>query len=311
MSLVGIESVIYGIEDFDAGKKFWTDFGLKLASDEAGQTVFQTVEGATVVLRPADDPSLPEPVVDGPTVREVIWGVDTPAALDALADKLAADQEIRRDDDGTVHFKDPQGYTMGLRVSQLDKIEASDAPTTGYNAAGLLGRLNERAKFYDKAEPQHLAHVVFRTPNLEETRKFYEDMLDMRVTDIYRNRGYFLRCDGSLDHHHLFLFNPDDTPGFHHVAFEVRDIHEVFGGGLHMTNQGWETHIGPGRHTVTSAYFWYLKNPCGGAAEYDFDTDVCDDNWQPKVFEPTPESFAEWAMADGIEPYGGIQTAKA
>jgi len=311
MSLVGIESVTYGIDDFEACTRFWNDFGLSLATEASDKVVFKTIEGAEIVLRHRTDPDLPHAIVDGPTMREVIWGVDTQDSLNDLADRLAADQEIQRDPDGTVHFTDPQGYRMGLRISQLRKIETTEEPTTGYNAAGLLGRLNERAKFYEKAEPMHLAHVVFRAPNLKETQQFYVDKLDMRVTDVYRDRGYFLRCDGSLDHHHLFLFNPDDSVGFHHAAFEVRDIHEVFGGGLHMTNKGWETHIGPGRHAVTSAYFWYLKNPCGGAAEYDFDTDVCDDNWEPKIFEPTPESFAEWAMADGIEPYGGIQTAKA
>ena len=84
-----------------------------------------------------------------------------------------------------------------------------------------------------------------------------------------------------------------------------------FGGGLHMTGQGWQTHIGPGRHPVSSAYFWYFKNPCGGAAEYDFDTDMITDAWQPREFEPTPDTFAEWAYPDGARRFTGIQTARA
>jgi catechol 2,3-dioxygenase-like lactoylglutathione lyase family enzyme len=311
MSILGIEKVIYGVDDFAQCTKFWSDFGLQKRAATKTEVQFETTEGASVILRAIDDPNLPAPVSDGPTMREVIWGVDTAAALRTYADRISADQDIVRDEDGTIHFKDPEGYAMGLQVSSLNPVKTVTSSTTKYNGAGLVGRINERALFYDKAVPQHLAHVVFKAPNLEKTRDFYVEKLDMRVTDIYRDRGYFLRCDGALDHHHLFLFKPDDKLGFHHVAFEVRDFHEVFGGGLHMTSQGWKTHLGPGRHGVTSAYFWYLKNPCGGAAEYDFDTDVCDDDWTPNVFEQTAQSFAEWTMPEGIEPYGGVQKSRA
>ena len=40
-----------------------------------------------------------------------------------------------------------------------------------------------------------------------------------------------------------------------HVAYTVRDIHEVLGGGLHISRQGWKTQLGPGRHPISSAYF--------------------------------------------------------
>jgi hypothetical protein len=77
-----------------------------------------------------------------------------------------------------------------------------------------------------------------------------------------------------------------------------------------MDKRGWETHIGPGRHPVSSAYFWYFVNPCGGSAEYDFDADICTEAWEARYFPPTPESFAEWALPKGIEAvsYRGGQT---
>jgi hypothetical protein len=137
------------------------------------------------------------------------------------------------------------------------------------------------------------------------------DRLGFKVTDWYPERGYFTRCPASHEHHNLFLLKAGDALGFHHVAFEVRDIHEVFGGGLHMTDRGWKTHLGPGRHPISSCYFWYFRNPCGGAAEYDSDSDYVTDEWVPKEWEATPESFAEWAYAEGAERYSGIQTGKA
>ena len=86
---------------------------------------------------------------------------------------------------------------------------------------------------------------------------------------------------------------------FHHVAFEVRDIHEVFGGGIAFGNKGWDTAVGPGRHPVSSAYFWYFKNPLGGAIEYFSDTDVATEHWQAVDF--AEGRFSEWHLAEGIK----------
>ena len=89
--------------------------------------------------------------------------------------------------------------------------------------------------------------------------------------------------------------------GLNHVAFTVRDIHEVFGGGMHMSRTGWDTQLGPGRHPISSAYFWYFKNPAGGLIEYYADEDQLDAHWEPREFEPGPTMFAEWAIEGGID----------
>jgi len=122
------------------------------------------------------------------------------------------------------------------------------------------------------------------------------------VSDSYPEAGYFLRCRKEGGHHNLFLLKtPDNKRGLNHVAFTVRDIHEVFGGGLHMSRRGWPTQIGPGRHPISSAYFWYFHNPCGGLAEYYADEDYCTDDWQPKEWQRSPANYAEWAIAGGID----------
>ena len=79
------------------------------------------------------------------------------------------------------------------------------------------------------------------------------------------------------------------------------DIHEVFGGGLHFSRCGWETQLGPGRHPISSAYFWYFKNPAGGLIEYYADEDQLTADWQPREFEPGPTVFAEWAVDGGLD----------
>ena len=60
----------------------------------------------------------------------------------------------------------------------------------------------------------------------------------------------------------MFLLQPPvPKRGLHHVAFAVRDIHEVFGGGLHISQCGWETELGPGRHPISSAIFLVREEP--------------------------------------------------
>jgi hypothetical protein len=85
------------------------------------------------------------------------------------------------------------------------------------------------------------------------------------------------------------------------VAFTVRDLYEVVGGGLHMARCGWETQVGPGRHPISSSMFWYLKSPAGALCEYYADEDVLTESWKPRDFEPKPEMFAEWAIAGGLD----------
>jgi catechol 2,3-dioxygenase-like lactoylglutathione lyase family enzyme len=179
---------------------------------------------------------------------------------------------------------------------------------------GRVARLNKRGRAYKSAEPLEMTHVVFMVPDTGTELKFYVDRLGFRLSDGYPGRGCFLRGRASHNHHNLFLLNPGgkgERFGFHHVAFELANIHELFGGGLNMTRKGWKTMLGPGRHPISSCYFWYFLNPGGGGAEYDFDSDVVDENWVAREFEQTPEAFAEWCLAAGTEEsllYKGVQT---
>ena len=303
MKILGPESVTFGVDDMAPARKFWTDFGLSKVEDTADRLVFETVEGTTIEVRPSTAPDLPPGVVSGNTAREIAWGVETEAELDEAATRLGklTDVDVA---DGVVRAVDPNGYAIALKLSRRRPVAATPVD---YNKPALPGRIDRRADIYERATPQILAHVVLQAPKLEQAADFYREALDFRLTDIYPARGIFLRANANHEHHNLFLLNSGET-GFHHVAFELRSIHEVFGGGLHMTDQGWETHIGPGRHPVSSAYFWYFRNPCGGAAEYDSDTDHLTDAWVPGEWQPGLDTFAEWAFPSGAARFSGMQT---
>ena len=310
MNHTGIDKVTYGLADIEAGTRFWTDFGLVPVDIGNGHTAFATQNGAVVELRPVDDPALPPPVGDDfkATVREAMFGVRSAEDLNKLAANLSEDREVREDPDGSIHSVDPLGYGLAFRVTQTKSVEA---PELEVNVPGRATRINKRAEKFDKAAPLEMSHIVYVTDDIEPHKEFYVDRLGFKLTDAYPGRGYFTRGAAAHHHHNLFLLNTGaGKRGFHHVAFEVGTIHELFGGGNNMTRQGWETMIGPGRHPISSCYFWYFKNPCGGAAEYDFDSDVVDDNWEAREWESTPENFAEWALGEGMAAemmFKGIQ----
>jgi catechol 2,3-dioxygenase-like lactoylglutathione lyase family enzyme len=206
-----------------------------------------------------------------------------------------------------LHSTDPNGLALGFRVTRKRKIDVQGVPM---NAWGEPGRgTNRRSRFYERAEPVEVGHVVFFTDRLAEMERFYVGTLGFRVSDRYPGRGAFLRCAPEGGHHDLFVLQPPVAKrGLNHVAFTVRDIHEVFGGGLHISRCGWETELGPGRHPISSAYFWYVKNPAGALAEYYTDEDQLDGDWEPREFQQAPEVFAEWAVIGGID--GNSRRAK-
>jgi len=283
MSIEGIDRVTYGVEDLEACRRFFLDWGLKLVREDASGLDFESLNGCELLVRKTDDPSLSPAVEAGSTLREVIWGVSSDADLAAL---------------GSVPKIDPNGFGLGFRVTRKRPIAIEGTPA---NVWGNALRIDTPSPVYDHAEPVEVGHVVFFTDKLAEMTAFYET-LGFCVSDRYPGRGVFLRCAARGGHHDLFLLQlPDGKRGLNHVAFAVRDLHEVVGGGLAMARHGWETQIGPGRHPISSAMFWYFKSPAGGLVEYYTDEDVLTENWTPRDFAPSPEMFAEWAVVGGID----------
>jgi catechol 2,3-dioxygenase-like lactoylglutathione lyase family enzyme len=311
LSITNLEKVTFGVTDMPTSERFWTEFGLERRVDAAtGAVSFAARDGSGVELRAADDPALPPAVEAAPTIREATFGVESQAALDALVDELGTDREVTVDADHTAHTTDPLGFPIAFRVSRRTPVTA---PAAVFNTPGRPDRINTRGRFFDSARPLELTHTVYMIDDPDTVVPFYTERLGFLVSDCYPGRGYFLRGGASNHHHDLFLLNVGGKRGYHHCAFELSTIHELFGGGLNMTRRGWETALGPGRHPISSCYFWYFKCPSGGAAEYDFDSDQVDEHWIPGTFEQTPENFAEWCLAAGMQEsllYKGIQSSR-
>jgi catechol 2,3-dioxygenase-like lactoylglutathione lyase family enzyme len=308
MSITNVEAITYGVEDVETSVRFWQDFGLSPGEEDPCE--FSAQDGSCVIIRPVDDARLPAAKEPGPTLRHVTYGVENAADLEALETALAGGTLGRIDADGLLHAVDPLGNEIAFRVSRRRSVKA---PELRFNTPGRPDRINTRGQFHERAVPLELTHTVYMTEQPEPIVDFYVRKLGFLVSDSYPGIGYFMRGGSSQHHHDLFILAVPGKSGFHHAAFELGSIHELFGGGLNMTRRGWETALGPGRHPISSCYFWYFKCPSGGAAEYDFDTDIVDDNWVPGEFEQTPENFAEWCLAEGMQDsllFKGVQGSK-
>jgi catechol 2,3-dioxygenase-like lactoylglutathione lyase family enzyme len=305
--ITGIDAITYSTDKWDEARQFLNDWGLKELDFSDTAQVFETLSGAQVMVRRPHDAALAPAMEAGPTLREVVWGVDTDAALDLLAKSLPGAIEYcgssyDNHSDALAHRRiaalDPHGLRIVFQPNRQRSVAIQGAASNPY---GNAQRINAPSPVYERATPIEIGHVVLFTDKLAEAVSFYEK-LGFVLSDSYPGRGAFLRCAPTGGHHDLFLLQvPGKATGLNHVAFTVRDIHEVFGGGLAMGRAGWKTQLGPGRHPISSAYFWYFDNPCGGLIEYNADEDHLTQAWQAREFTPGPTVFAEWAIDGGID----------
>jgi len=305
MAIIGIESVLYGVNDVAECTRYFTDFGLPLADRSESHAQFRLEEGSSVIIRHIDDPAIPASSLMGIGVCETIWGVDTQEGLDRLIANMQSDRAVKIDADGTAHCLTDDGQAIGFRLFRKNAVSSAPDPL---NSPGRINRLNVHRKWRVKALPKTILHVVFQTPDFEKSWTFYRERLGFRLSDIQKTFGIFARADGAHDHHNIYFLNANlPFPGFDgklrfdHVNFGVEDLDEVMVGANHMQRQGWPRSVwGLGRHRIASSVFMYLPCPAGGQAEYGADSDMLDDNWIPRVWNPL---FGFFSFITNMPPF--------
>jgi catechol 2,3-dioxygenase-like lactoylglutathione lyase family enzyme len=297
MSIRGIDQITYGVENREQCGKFFDDWGLERIGETTTRTVFETLNGCRVIVADRDAADLPAAFEAGPTLREVLWGVASDADLERLRPVLEKAEGFI-EGNGRIGCTDPNGLAIRFQVTRKREVAVHGCPS---NTWDKRERIDQRGAVYERARPIEVGHVVLFVTDVARAEAFYTG-LGFVASDRYPGRGAFMRCEPRGGHHDLFMLQlPNGKQGLNHVAFTVRDIHEVFGGGLHIDRCGWKTQLGPGRHPISSAYFWYFKCPAGGLVEYYADEDELTGNWQPRDFEPSPTAFAEWAVDGGLD----------
>ena len=281
MAINGIETVIFGASEPATAAQFFKDFGLTVQRSEGDKTDFRLAEGSHVKIRAAGDPALPPAFLPGDGPREVIWGVDDEASLREVETELRRDREVVRDSEGTLRCVDPNGIRIGFRIFKRQPLEPV---ATVENTLTSRDRWNTPRRWYDRAEPKLIQHVVFAVPDVDAALDFYVGRLKFRISDMSRGRGVFLRAQGRNEHHNLFFLK--NQLSFNHMALGVDSIDELMAGANHMQRQGWKAGVGFGRHRISSIVFFYMKSPAGGEVEYAADGDYLDDDWKPSLWNP-------------------------
>jgi len=288
MNILGPETLVFGVEDLAAARQYLLDYGLAESEAGAAGGRYEALDGTAVVTRHARDAGLPPSNAPSPNLRETVYGVADAATLAAIADNLGRDRDLRSDADGTLHAVDDGGYAIAFHVTRRRTIVA---PPVGINVPGQAPGRGPNLCAANPAEtirPRSLSHVVYFVPDVKKAEAFYRDRLGFRVTDRFIGLGPFMRPQGTLEHHTLFMiqsFN-DHMVGMNHFTFHLASANEVLQAGWRFAQQGYKSFWGPGRHIMGSNWFWYFNSPFGGTMEFDADMDLHDDRWTPRAMAP-------------------------
>ena len=133
MAIIGIDTLLYGVEDLASASRFFDDFGLVRLSANDQETLYRLDEGSTIIVRGIEHASIPVSRYEGFGVKETIWGVDNTESLARLVADLSTDRDVRLGDDGAWHFHSDCGQALGLRVFTRKKVTFAPDPI---NAAG-------------------------------------------------------------------------------------------------------------------------------------------------------------------------------
>ncbi|WP_317928500.1 VOC family protein [Halioxenophilus sp. WMMB6] len=291
MNIIGPDSLIFGVDDVANCCQYLIDYGLipKGVSTTGGR--FEALDGTHIEIRHKDDSSLPAPLASGSTLRKTVYGVANSDVLAQIAAELEKDREVIRHADGSIEALDDMGFALGFQVTIRRSLSLPDEVVNSPGAKANRGINVIGADENAEIIPRTLSHVVYFVPDQKKAEAFYVERLGFRVADRFTNLGPFLRPQGTLDHHTLFLVHtPPEMQGVEHFTFHLGNPSELMQAGKRFADKGYESFWGPGRHIYGSNWFWYFNSPMGVHVEYDADMDLHDDSWQPRAVESSADA---------------------
>jgi catechol 2,3-dioxygenase-like lactoylglutathione lyase family enzyme len=185
-----------------------------------------------------------------PRCTGLAFQVDPAAGLDEMRKSLSdagIRGELRNDAvpgvGETLSFTDPQG--TAIEVFAQARLLAEDRTPKGFL-------------------PLKLGHLAFKTKDMPEMVKFYQDILGFRVSDWRKDIFVWMRCGPD---HHTANFARGDTVKMHHIAFEVQDRAEMLRACDFLGRNKYQIIWGPGRHIIGDNIFTYHRDPDGHIIE--------------------------------------------
>ena len=189
-------------------------------------------------------------------------------------------------------FRNHEGVLMEVKVApKVSPDQKADSKwiTVGPGQAAATTRVKA-----PPVRPRRLSHVLIFTRDVEESIKFYERTLGLRLSDKASDIVAFLHGIHGSDHHLLALVK-SSAPGFHHCSWDVASINDIGVGAMRMHDKGFQKGWGLGRHVLGSNYFHYVQDPWGSFSEYSCDIDYIpkEERWPAADHKPE-DSFYLW-----------------
>jgi catechol 2,3-dioxygenase-like lactoylglutathione lyase family enzyme len=193
----------------------------------------------------------------------------------------------------SIWFKHPDGLPLQIRIAE--KTSPSGVFERVFPPAQAdHGRAPNGAKV-PFIRPTHLSHILMFTPHVNQSEKFYKEVLGLRLSDSAGDDLIaFMHSPHGSDHHLIALFTSTDY-GLHHSSWAVHSIDEVGLGMKQMAKAGFDKGWGVGRHVLGSNYFRYVRDPWGSYCEYSYDIDFIPHtlDW-PTANHPPEDSLYVW-----------------
>jgi len=311
MNIIGLDSIVFGVDDVAACCQYMTDYGLIPESVDSTGGLFKGKDGTSVEIRARDDASLPAALETGATIRKTIYGVADDETVAQIKAELSTDREVKTLADGSIETVDDLGFAIGFRVTVRTALEIQVGELSNLPGAQHTRPVNHTAVCEEveaqPVVPTTLSHIVYFVPDRDKMEAFYRDRLGFRVVDRFSNLGPFMRPQGMSDHHSLFFIQtPPFMQGVEHFTFHVSGPTELLRAGKRFQDLGYESFWGPGRHIFGSNWFWYFNSPMGVHVEYDADMDMHDDDWEPRVVEANADrsQIFHFNLAPNFQPGG-------
>ena len=274
-----IRYVGYGVEDFDAERRFYADdWGLVEVESADGLAWLKTHghdEHHVVRLHKSDTNC----------IEVIALAADSREDVESLHDKVSATGCT------IVHAPrnlDAPGGGYGFRFFSPDGLP--------FEISADVARGQTRAMNRWEGMPVKISHIVLHSPDHPALVKFFTDVLGFRVSDWLGDFMCFLRCNSA---HHRVAILPGPAC-LNHVAYDMLGIDDMMRGISRLRKLGTDIRWGPGRHTAGNNTFSYFCTPNGFAVEYTAELEEVDfENHVDKVHEPAPLVMDQWGIGVG------------
>ncbi len=188
-----------------------------------------------------------------------------------------------------IRFDAPSGHVIELvhgmqRVGNM--LPMTNPPPRPQNLIGIA--------------PPRLDHVFITAEDVDETTRFFIDVLDFRLTEqIVAGDGHQLATWLERSHTpHDIAMITGPNGGLHHFAFWVDDWNAVRDAADTLAYYGVDIDIAPTRHGVTRGYTTYFFDPVGNRNEL-----FTGGYWVDPDFEPV--TWTEEEMGRAMFYYSG------